>query len=177
MLFISHALPEDNEFTRWLALRLAKEGYPVWCDLTNLLGGEDFWRDIQDAIQNRATKFLFVHSRNSNDRPGVLQELALAKRVGKERHDFVIPLKIDDLSNEENQYRTRPNQQCGFLSRLDRRIGSPAGETRKRSRAQRPAFQSGLRRQLVARSTTPARWRQARRGNLRIELVQDLGPA
>jgi len=101
MLFISHALPEDNEFTRWLALRLAKEGYTVWCDLTKLLGGEDFWRDIQDAIKNRATKFLFVHSRNSNEKTGVLQELALAKRVGKERHDFVIPLKIDDLSNDE----------------------------------------------------------------------------
>ena len=27
MLSISHALPEDNEFTRWLALCLAKEGF------------------------------------------------------------------------------------------------------------------------------------------------------
>lgn len=101
MIFISHALPEDNEFTRWLALRLAKEGYPVWCDLTKLLGGEDFWHDIQDAIKNRATKFLYVLSRNSNEKRGVLQELALAKRVGKARHDFVIPLKIDDLSNDD----------------------------------------------------------------------------
>jgi len=101
LIFISHALPEDNAFARWLALRLAKEGYPVWCDLTKLLGGEDFWNDIEDAIRNRTTKFLFVLSRISNEKPGVLQELALAKRVGKERTDFVIPLKIDDLASDE----------------------------------------------------------------------------
>jgi hypothetical protein len=51
MLFISHANPEDNEFSRWLALQLANEGYPVWCDLTKLLGGEDFWADIEQAIR------------------------------------------------------------------------------------------------------------------------------
>ncbi|TAG08202.1 MAG: toll/interleukin-1 receptor domain-containing protein [Verrucomicrobia bacterium] len=101
MLFLSHALPEDNEFTRWLALRLAREGYPVWCDLTKLLGGEDFWSDIEEAIRNRTTKFLFVLSRTSNEKPGVLQELALAKRVGKGREDFVIPLKIDNLASDE----------------------------------------------------------------------------
>lgn len=96
MLFISQALPEDNEFTRWLVLRLAREGYPVWCDLTKLLDGEDCWSDIEDAIRNRTTKFLFVISRISNEKLGVLQELALAKRVGKGREDFVIPLEIDD---------------------------------------------------------------------------------
>ena len=53
MLFISHANPEDNEFARWITLQLAREGYPVWCDLTKLLGGEAFWDDIQDAIKNR----------------------------------------------------------------------------------------------------------------------------
>jgi hypothetical protein len=39
LLFLSHANPEDNEFTLWLALQLAKEGYKVWCDLTGFLGG------------------------------------------------------------------------------------------------------------------------------------------
>jgi hypothetical protein len=41
----SHAI-EDNTFTRWLSLQLARNGYRVWCDLTKLLGGEIFWRDI-----------------------------------------------------------------------------------------------------------------------------------
>ena len=58
MLFLSHATPEDNAFARWLALQLANEGYPVWCDLTKLLGGEDFWKDIQEAIRKRSSRFL-----------------------------------------------------------------------------------------------------------------------
>jgi len=49
MVFVSHANPEENEFARWLTLQLANEGYPVWCDVTKLLGGEKFWENIQDA--------------------------------------------------------------------------------------------------------------------------------
>lgn len=99
VIFISHAYPEDNEFTRWLALRLAVEGYPVWCDLTKLLGGEDFWRSVEKIIRHKALKVLFVLSKNSNAKDGTLQEVALAKEVAKQNgfEDFLIPLKIDDL--------------------------------------------------------------------------------
>src|SRR5208283_2138521 len=79
MVFVSHANPEDNEFSRWLALQLAKEGYPVWCDLTKLLGGEDFWINIEEAIRTRSSKFLFVLSRTSNSKIGPLQELHVAQ--------------------------------------------------------------------------------------------------
>jgi hypothetical protein len=54
-VMISHAF-EDNIFTRWLALQLARNGYRVWCDLTKLLGGEIFWRDIERALRFRAAK-------------------------------------------------------------------------------------------------------------------------
>lgn len=98
ILFVSHANPEDNNFARWLALRLAAEGYPVWCDLTELLGGEDFWKEIEDVLRERVIKFLFVTSHSSTKKDGVLQELAEAKEVAKETKlkDFVIPLHIDD---------------------------------------------------------------------------------
>ena len=103
MLFVSHANPEDNEFSRWLALRLAKEGYPVWCDLTKLLGGEDFWKDIEYAIRERTAKFLYVLSRTSNIKEGPLRELHLAQNVAHQKNlrDFVIPLHIDDLPHSE----------------------------------------------------------------------------
>jgi hypothetical protein len=105
MLFLSHATPEDNAFARWLALQLANEGYPVWCDLTKLLGGEDFWKDIQEAIRKRSIRFLFVLSRSSNTKEGTLQELACAKavaaQVSSEIRDFIIALKIDDLPYSE----------------------------------------------------------------------------
>jgi len=82
MIFISHANPEDNKFAEWLALRLAREGYPVWCDVTKLLGGEDFWRDIEAAIRERTIKFLFVLSKCSNEKQGTLMEVAVARKVG-----------------------------------------------------------------------------------------------
>jgi hypothetical protein len=103
MLFISHANPEDNEFSRWLALQLAKQGYPVWCDLTKLLGGEDFWKDVEHAIRERTAKFLFVLSRTSNVKDGPLRELHLAQIVARQRNlsSFVIPLHIDDLPHSD----------------------------------------------------------------------------
>jgi len=48
-LFISYAT-EDAGFAEWLSVRLAAEGYKVWCDRTNLLGGESYPKDIDRAI-------------------------------------------------------------------------------------------------------------------------------
>src|SRR5688572_13373431 len=56
LVFISHANPEDNSFTRWLATQLSSNGYLVWSDITNLLGGEEFWDGIEDAIRIHARK-------------------------------------------------------------------------------------------------------------------------
>jgi hypothetical protein len=103
MVFVSHANPEDNRFASWLSLQLAKHGYPVWCDLTKLLGGEVFWDDIEPAIRERTSKFLYVLSRTSNEKQGSRDELDLAlkvQRAGK-LDDFVIPLWIDDLPSSE----------------------------------------------------------------------------
>jgi hypothetical protein len=33
-IFIGHANPEDNEFTRWLGAKLTLAGYTVWYDST-----------------------------------------------------------------------------------------------------------------------------------------------
>jgi hypothetical protein len=99
MIFVSHANLEDNEFALWLALRLATDGYPVWCDLTKLLGGEIFWDDIEQAIRQRTVKFLYVLSTVSNTKPGSRNELTVALGVTRKENlkDFVIPLRIDSL--------------------------------------------------------------------------------
>jgi len=98
-LLLSHANPEDNEFTLWLALQLANDGYRVWCDLTKLLGGEVFWDNIEEVIKTRAVKVLYILSRTSNVKDGPLKELHFAQGVAKREKlkDFVIPLHIDDL--------------------------------------------------------------------------------
>jgi hypothetical protein len=98
-LLLSHANPEDNEFTLWLALQLANEGFRVWCDLTKLLGGEVFWDKIEDVLRDRAAKVIYVLSRSSNAKDGPLRELHLAQSLAKREklQDFVIPAHIDDL--------------------------------------------------------------------------------
>ena len=99
IVFISHANPEENDFARWLALQLAQHGYLVWCDVAKLVGGEDFWRDIEAVIRNRTIKFVFVLSRVSNSNQGTRDELNLAKiTAGRENiHDLIVPLRIDDI--------------------------------------------------------------------------------
>ena len=103
MLFISHANPEDNDFSRWLALQLAKSGYPVWCDLTKLLGGEDFWKDVEEALRQRTCKFLFVLSESSNTKDGPLQEVHVAKAVARETglRNFIVPLHLGKLPHSQ----------------------------------------------------------------------------
>lgn len=78
-------------------------GYDVWCDQQKLLGGEDFWKDIEAAIRSRAIKFILVVSVNAFDdggvlRDGIAKELAVANIVKKQLDDeyFVIPVLIDE---------------------------------------------------------------------------------
>ena len=100
-IFISHATPEDNDFTIWLASRLEMRGYDVWIDKTGLLGGERFWPTIQKAICS-SRKVLLVYS-NNIVRDGILKvgienEIEFAKSLAFSKKDteFVIPLHIDD---------------------------------------------------------------------------------
>lgn len=104
-LFISHATPEDNNFSLWLASRLRLLGYKVWLDKDNLLGGESFWGEIDQVIRNQAIKFLLVYSNNicHLDQPGVLKvgiskEFDLAETIARQDNlkDFILCLHIDN---------------------------------------------------------------------------------
>ena len=123
LLFVSHANPEDNHVSQWLSLQLAKEGYRVWCDLTRLLGGEDFWADIEDAIRSEAGKIIYVLSRASNTKPGPLQELHLGLSVARTHilKDFVIPLLVDDMPHSDI------NIQLARINAIDFRSGWALG--------------------------------------------------
>lgn len=103
-IFISHATPEDNDFTIWIASRLELSGYKVWIDKEGLLGGEKIWAEIDNAIRNLAQKVLLVYSENIcyNKEPGKLKtgisdEIELCKSISKKESlkDFIIPCKID----------------------------------------------------------------------------------
>lgn len=107
-VFISHATPEDNEFTIWLASRLEHFGYKVWIDKQELIGGETFWTNIESAINDNAVKFLLVYSNNicykdsdGRIKNGIQKEIDFANKVIIENprlEDFFIILNLDDAS-------------------------------------------------------------------------------
>lgn len=104
IIFISHATPEDNDFTLWLASRLQADGFEVWIDKHALIGGEKFWQEIDLTIRNKAIKVLLVYSQNicfqkqpGNLKEGVEKEKSLAESIAKMNglKDFIILLNID----------------------------------------------------------------------------------
>jgi hypothetical protein len=105
LLFLSHATPEDNGFASWLATQLANAGYEVWCDVTKLLGGEKFWDDITDAVENYTFRFLFASTLHSNRKQGALRELNMALKTEEATKikDFIIPLKVDQFPFKSTQ--------------------------------------------------------------------------
>lgn len=104
VIFISHATPEDNDFTIWLASRLQADGYEVWIDKHALLGGEKFWQEIDQVIRHRAIKFLLVYSENicyqkqrGILKDGIEKEKSMAEGIAKagSLKDFIILLNVD----------------------------------------------------------------------------------
>ncbi|MBI4539883.1 MAG: toll/interleukin-1 receptor domain-containing protein [Gemmatimonadetes bacterium] len=100
-LFISYAT-EDGVLAEWLALRLTAEGYKVWIDRFELLGGEPYPRDIDGAIKHRTFRLIHLVSRHSRDKPNPTKERTLALNLGRERNeDFLIPLNVGGLRATE----------------------------------------------------------------------------
>ena len=99
-IFISHATPTDNIFATWLATKLELCGYKVWVDLNDLAPSVDFWNTIDQTIRNNAVKFIFVMSNTSIDpnRDGVQKELAVADKIRRQNPNFIVPVRIDNVS-------------------------------------------------------------------------------
>lgn len=130
-IFIGHATPEDNDFTLWLQSKLINEGYKCECDLSLLLGGEaDYWKNLQEFLENRTIKYILVVSYTTFSKSGVLDEWEHCKSIEKQFKigDFVIPVKIDGTSfttriglNRKNIISFEENWATG-LKRLIRKL-------------------------------------------------------
>lgn len=126
-IFISHATPEDNGFTRWLGSKLELAGYRVWHDLARLKGGDLFWDKIEAAIRNESFRFIAVVSKVAVGKPGVKNEWAIADTVEKSLPGFVIPVRIDDYDfqlfpisiHRKNAIDFATGWHKGFISLLD----------------------------------------------------------
>ncbi len=106
-ILLTHANPADNSATIWFATQLANEGYRVWSDVIDLVGGEDFWGGIEEVIRQRAAKVVYLFSPASNTKEGYLRELSVAQGVAKTEKlkDFVIPIRIAEVAHNDANIR------------------------------------------------------------------------
>jgi TIR domain len=95
-LFISHANPEDNAFTLWLGAKLAALGYEVFADVLRLKGGDDWERILENAIREKAAKFLLVATPHGVQKQGVRNEITIATQTAKriKEEAFIVPLRL-----------------------------------------------------------------------------------
>jgi hypothetical protein len=100
-IFISHALPEDNDFVRWLGSKLELAGFRVWHDLARLKGGDYFWDRIETAIRGESFRFIAVVSKVAVDKQGVKDEWAVAGTIERSLPGFIIPVRIDSLPSSD----------------------------------------------------------------------------
>lgn len=100
-IFLSHATPEDNDFTRWLGAKLTLAGYDVWYDLERLKGGDMTWDKIERAIREETTRFIAIISKESHGKDGVKKEWTLASNLEKKNPGFVIPIRIDEFNFDD----------------------------------------------------------------------------
>lgn len=102
VLFISHAAPEDNDFALWLSARLATAGYKVWVDVRKLMGGGDFWDEIERVLREDAVKQIVAFTPFSR-KPGVKRELAIGAGVARRLNDdaFMIPIRVGEVPFDE----------------------------------------------------------------------------
>lgn len=100
-VFISYAV-ENATFAMWLARKLAAEGYLVWCDRLNLLGGQNWQSEINAGITQRSCLMLALMSKVSvikeNPRGEWQMGLTMAKELGR---DFVVPLRADGFDPKD----------------------------------------------------------------------------
>jgi hypothetical protein len=100
-IFISYAT-EDGALARWLTLKLTNEGYKVWCFEFQMLGGESFPKEIDQAIKAHTFRMLGLISHHSVKKQNPIKEWTLAQAIGTERGlDFLIPINVDGVKPTE----------------------------------------------------------------------------
>jgi len=106
-LFISYA-KADTALAEWLTRKLTAAGYLVWCERFNLLGGEVYPENVDEALKQRAFRVIALYSQASLNDPEVMRQRALALNISSERHnDFLIPLDVDGITSARLDRATR----------------------------------------------------------------------
>ena len=106
LIFISHAVPDDNYLAAWVASKLRLIGYDVWVDVEDLRSGGAFWNEIDLKMRNESIRFIALVTQDyiekaSNKNTGVFSEVTLAKTLSKKIDNYILPLKVDDCDYDD----------------------------------------------------------------------------
>lgn len=106
LIFISHAVPQDDYLAIWLASKLRSLGYNAWVDKEELRSGSAFWNDIEINMRDHSIKFLALVSesyisKSRNRNTGVFSEITLAKSLSRDIENYIIPIKVDNSSYDD----------------------------------------------------------------------------
>ena len=98
VIFFIKSSPYDDEFTLWLAPKLEAEGYQVFADILTLQPGDRWRREMNRALQHRATKVLLLCRNATLNDQDVQDDIDIARDVATEINDqrFIIPLRLEN---------------------------------------------------------------------------------
>ena len=80
-VFLSYARKDGQAFAELVRARLTGLGYDVWQDVVDMVGGQDWWLQIEERIQ-RASAVVSVTTGGALASPVVRREWTHARRVG-----------------------------------------------------------------------------------------------
>ena len=107
-IFLSYAR-EDQETAYRLYKSLTDLGYRVWFDIENLIPGQTWQTEIENAIRNSSV-FLALLSKNSITKTGYVQkELKIALQFLDEHpygETYLIPIRIDNVGPRDPKLKS-----------------------------------------------------------------------
>ena len=114
-IFISHANPEDNYFSAWLAAKLKVLGYNVWLDLDDINLGDYFVSKIDPVIQKESILFIMIVTESYTQKykdqfSGISKEVNSALTLEKSNllnHNFIIPVRATNIPFDHFPYDIR----------------------------------------------------------------------
>jgi formylglycine-generating enzyme required for sulfatase activity len=99
-VFLCHAI-EDKLKVRELYRHLVRDGFDVWFNEENLMGGQDWKLEIQSAIR-KTHVIIFCLSSHSTKKEGFVQaEINEGLEIQKQKPEgtiFIIPLRLDECT-------------------------------------------------------------------------------
>ncbi|PJF34751.1 MAG: hypothetical protein CUN49_14060, partial [Candidatus Thermofonsia Clade 1 bacterium] len=107
-VFISYSRT-NTDFARKLYAKLQAQGFTLWRDRSDMEGGEDWWQQIQEAIENVDTLVLVV-SPGALKSPVVTDEWRYARSIGTR----VIPVLAAPINFNEAPRWLRKNDVMDF---------------------------------------------------------------